>query len=93
MSAYMALVKASPCVCCKLRLGVINTHQIEVHHAGRATDRDDYLTVALCYEHHRGATGVHGMSRKGFERFWKLTDLEMLACQVEHLHKEGLLRV
>lgn len=53
---HMARVAALPCVCCGF-------HPVEVHHC--ISDRfgqrkaSDIETIPLCYEHHRGASGIH----------------------------------
>lgn len=47
----------------------------------------NYLTVPLCPEHHQGATGVHGLGTKAFERLYKLTELDLLAMTIEHLER------
>jgi hypothetical protein len=51
----------------------------EIHHVGDAEERDDFAVVGLCVEHHRGATGVHGLHRRAFHARYKLTDVQMLA--------------
>lgn len=45
----------------------------------------DYLTVPLCPEHHQGATGIHGLGRRAFERTYRLTELDLLAMTLEVL--------
>jgi hypothetical protein len=55
----------------------------EIHHliAGRGSvgKRSSWrLTVPLCPEHHRGATGVHGLGQKAWERFWGVTERDLL---------------
>jgi len=51
--------------------------------SARAPEQDaeqsDTETIPLCPEHHRGATGLHGMGRKAFERAYGVTELELLA--------------
>jgi len=53
---HMSRVSALPCVCC----GYWPT---EVHHciSGRFGQHkaSDFDTIPLCYEHHRGAAGIH----------------------------------
>jgi hypothetical protein len=73
----MERVASLPCVICKFKCGE-TTYGREVHHARKAWERDDWAVVPLCVEHHRGATGVHGLHRKGFEAFWKVTDIQLL---------------
>lgn len=51
----------------------------ELHHVGPADERDDMNQVPICVEHHKGATGVHGLHRREFARRYKLSDLKMLA--------------
>lgn len=51
----------------------------ELHHAGEATERNDWAQIPLCREHHVGATGVHGLHRREFHARYKLTDVQMLA--------------
>lgn len=79
--AYMALVAGLGCRLCRLLgLGFI---PCEVHHrrtgtggGRRAPDRE---TVGLCPEHHRGASGIHGLGRKLFERTYGWTELQLIA--------------
>ncbi len=77
-SAYMLRVKQCHCVICLARLGV-RTTPCEAHHIGTGNEHDDFLTAALCVEHHRGATGIHGLHRKAFHRLWNSTDLLLIA--------------
>lgn len=61
----------------------------EIHHLregmGAGMRNSDYIVVCLCPEHHRGATGVHGLGRRGFEARYKLTELDLLAMTIERL--------
>ena len=54
--AHMARVAGLPCVICGSR-------PVEVHHciSGRYGSRkvSDFDTIPLCYDHHRGALGIH----------------------------------
>ena len=81
---YIERVASCPCVLCLNRLGV-KTFACEVHHP--TVPRNDWLIVSLCYEHHRGSAGVHGLHRRGFERLWKVTDYDLLGWQNEALCK------
>lgn len=60
----------------------------ELHHAGEATERNDWAQVPLCKEHHVGASGVHGLHRRTFHMRYKLTDVKMLALTRELYAKE-----
>ena len=54
--AHMARVAELPCCVCGSR-------PVEVHHciSGRYGSRkvSDFDTISLCYDHHRGAQGIH----------------------------------
>ena len=59
-----------------------------IHHVESVRDGiSAYAIVPLCYEHHQGATGVHGLSRRGFEAMYKLTDIDLLALVNRELNK------
>jgi hypothetical protein len=60
----------------------------ELHHAGEATERNDWAQVPLCREHHQGPTGVHGLHRRSFESRYKLSDVKMLAITRQLYAKE-----
>ena len=78
---HMAQVAALGCLLCR-RLGYYGT-PAEVHHlrtgTGAGRKAADTETIPLCPEHHRGATGLHGMGRKAVERVYGVTELELLA--------------
>lgn len=61
----------------------------EVHHIrdgqGAAQRASDFLTVPLCPEHHRGASGLHGLGVKGFYTRYRLQELDLLAWTIERL--------
>jgi hypothetical protein len=75
---HIERVKNCRCVVCWYRAGV-TTLPCDAHHVGTGDDRDDFATASLCAEHHRGATGVHGLHRRAFERMWKVTEIILLA--------------
>ena len=81
-------VKSLPCVLCK-HLGLDAYPPSDAHHIregqGAAQRADDMLTAALCKEHHQGASGVHGLGRKGFYSRYKLDELDLLAMTLEAL--------
>lgn len=84
---HMGRVAQVPCVLCT-HLGLGSTLS-EVHHIragqGAAQRAQDVLTVALCPEHHRGASGLHGLGVKGFYTRYKLDELDLLAMTLEAL--------
>ena len=75
LSQHLERVASLPCVICRFKLGVTK-YGVEVHHP--TVPRRKWLVCPLCWEHHHGATGVHGLHRRGFERFWKVTDYDLL---------------
>jgi hypothetical protein len=84
-SEYMRKVKECNCVICFHRLG-LKQSPCDAHHIGTGEDHDDFATVALCKEHHQGATGVHGMHRRAFYSLWKTSDIQLLAWTNKAIH-------
>ncbi len=84
---HMGRVAALGCALCR-RLGFGFT-AAEVHHVregqGGAQRASDFLTVPLCPEHHRGATGFHGLGPRGFERRYGIDELGLLAEVIAEL--------
>ena len=83
----MGRVASIGCIAC-INLGHGET-PAQVHHIregqGAAQRADDMLTVALCEPHHQGSLGIHGLGRRGFERQYKITELDLLAMTLEAL--------
>lgn len=75
IDAYMDRIASLPCVLCWKKLGK-RTYPVEVHHP--TVPRNPWLVIPLCPEHHRGATGVHGLHRRGFETMWKASQDDLL---------------
>jgi hypothetical protein len=65
-----------PCIVCLYKLDII-TKPVSVHHV--TVPADDFAVAPLCYEHHQGSTGVHGLRRRGFEMMWKISEMDLLA--------------
>lgn len=60
----------------------------EIHHIRRlGSKRDNAPVIGLCPEHHRGKTGVHGMGRKAFEAFHKISEDNLLTLTNNYLEK------
>lgn len=80
-AAHMDRVAALGCLLCGA--------PAEVHHIregqGMAQRASNWLTVPLCPEHHRGASGLHGLGERGFERRHRLGELDLLAQTIERL--------
>ena len=79
---WLEHVSSIPCVVC----GQFN---VETHHIEDVRDElSDYAVAALCAECHRGANGVHGLSRRGFERRTKLSQLDLVKRTIAAAVKE-----
>lgn len=85
----MAAVARVPCVLCA-HLGYGESPAL-VHHVregqGMSQRASNFLCASLCPEHHQGATGIHGLGTREFERMYKLTELDLLAMTIEAVWK------
>lgn len=81
LEKYEQRLRALPCIV-GVKMGMSCKCE-ELHHAGDADERNDWAQVPLCYEHHQGETGVHGLHRRTFHMRYKLTDVQMLAITRE----------
>lgn len=77
---YMSRVADLGCILCK-HLGLGET-PAELHHprtgTGAGLRASHFDVLPLCPIHHRGNQGLHGMGRKAFERYYGITELELL---------------
>jgi hypothetical protein len=77
---YLGRVAELGCLVCR-RMGYEGT-PAEIHHRkggmgiGQRSGHDQ--AVSLCPEHHRGATGVHGLGVRGFRKHWGYGEEELL---------------
>lgn len=84
---YVARIHDLPCVVCEL-MGAAQTSPTEAHHIESVRDEDsNYAVAALCYDHHEGPNGVHGLSRRGFSTRYKLSDIDLMALTVKEYLK------
>lgn len=82
-STHMERVASLGCVVCDhMGLGYVPA---EVHHIGDTSDRSDFLTIPLCSEHHRGASGFHGLGEREFNRRYRTSETKLLATTIERL--------
>lgn len=76
---YMSAQAEAGCILCR-HLGYGPT-PAEIHHLRDgvgAGQRNSHLkSIPLCPEHHRGATGFHGLGRREFERVYGVTEIEL----------------
>ena len=68
---------------------VANNGPIELHHIregqGAAQRAAHTLVVPLCWGHHQGSQGIHGLGRKGFYTRYQLDELDLLAATLERI--------
>ena len=87
-SRHMERVAGLPCCVCE-HMGRPHVYGVQVHHIregqGAAQRADDMLTIPVCHEHHLGASGIHGLGRKGFYARYKIDELQLLAATLEKL--------
>lgn len=77
------------CSLCRFVLGYSGT-PCEVHHIRRAGKRDTSPVIGLCPEHHRGNSGIHGMGRKAFERYYQITEEELLEKSLKEIYGNNI---
>lgn len=73
----------------RLSCAICGVQPVEVHHIregqGAAQRSADTLVIPLCPEHHRGASGIHGLGKRGFYTRYKKGELDLLAETLEHM--------
>jgi hypothetical protein len=72
-----AKIAAIGCILCHYR-GVYDT-PAELHHIRNGGKRENAPVIPLCPEHHRGATGVHGLGSRGFLRVHGISEETLLS--------------
>jgi hypothetical protein len=88
---HLERVHEIPCVVC-VHMGLPASWPVHAHHLESVRDgTSDYATVSLCEQHHTGPNGIHGLSRRGFEARYKLTEIDLLAMTIRLLEKAGRL--
>lgn len=76
------------CALCFHLYGEHDPAPVELHHlrAG-GWGKGGYLTlIPLCYEHHRGNNGIHGLGTKEFARYWEVSQQELLDWTLENVN-------
>lgn len=80
-SLWMGLVARVPCVVCA-QLGYETPAQVHHMRDGNLGKRQsDFLTIAVCPEHHTGSYSIH-KDRERFERQFG-SELQLLALTIE----------
>ena len=70
------------CVLC-FYLGYGEGSPAQIHHIRRTGKRKNAPVIPLCYAHHIGDEGVHGLGRKAFEDKYDITEEELLKITQE----------
>jgi len=87
-SRYMGHVASLGCVLCLERLGFVGV-PCQVHHkrtgmgGGRRGPHAE--TIGLCWLHHQGPQGIHGMGRRAWERHFSLTEIRLIEITRERV--------
>lgn len=79
----MSRVSGLGCILCRY-LG-LGESPAECHHIGDTADRDDFLVIPLCPEHHRGPSGYHGLGARAFNRIYRTSEMHLLAATLRRL--------
>jgi hypothetical protein len=88
---HLERVRSLRCVVCRT-MNVIQSTPTAAHHPESIRDElSHYAAIALCWDHHQGPNGVHGLSRRGFEMRYKLTDIDLIALTVRALDREDVI--
>ena len=70
------------CMVCR-RLWNITDGPVVLHHrrgGNGGWGKGDYTTlIPVCFEHHVGKTGIHGMGTKAFPQHYGFTEADLLA--------------
>lgn len=76
-TAHKSAVAALGCAACWRIHGPHEPGEVQLHHfRGGGWGKGGYLTlVGLCYEHHHGKFGIHGMGTKAFDAHY--SDVEV----------------
>jgi hypothetical protein len=89
---YMGAVASTGCVICREFEGIKSPAQVH-HIAEGSAPRSDYLTVALCPDHHTGSVGVHGMGVKKFCNLFRLNnEYHLLELQAKYMTMDGIIK-
>lgn len=87
---HMDAVAQLGCIVCWRVHGLFQP-LVELHHPRKGTgmgQRSAHKDVLpLCYEHHRGNSGVHGLGTKGFAKHYGFDEADLLVEVTERLRK------
>ena len=69
--AHKEALAGMGCMVCRKTMGIIDG-PVELHHLrSGGWGKGDYLTlIPICYEHHRGAVGIHTLGTKAWSHLY-----------------------
>jgi hypothetical protein len=78
--AHKSKLAGMGCAMCHHIHGPHEPGPVELHHLREGGwGKGDYKTlIPLCYNHHRGAEGIHHLGTKAFSRYFDITQRELL---------------
>lgn len=84
---WIKAILTGGCILCEyLELGETDA---AVHHVregeGMSQRASHFMVVPLCWEHHQGPSGLHGLGTGGFYQRYKLSELDLLAMTIERV--------
>ncbi len=92
--AHLLRVGELGCAVCR-RMGYPGT-PAEIHYrvgcVGTGTRSSHFDVLGLCPEHHRGATGLHGLGKRDFKRHWGYDEDDLLADTQRTLDEQDVAR-
>jgi hypothetical protein len=74
----MSRVAELPCLICE-QMGVQQQGRSFPHHCFDTAHRSDFLVTPLCYEHHQGGIGFHGLGERRFNMVYKTDETHLIA--------------
>jgi hypothetical protein len=88
---HLKFLHTFPCMVCASGFAASGGGQIEVHHPrddqGAAQRASDWLGIPLCWGHHQGPHGIHGLGTRGFYTRYRLEESDLVALTVEMVVK------
>jgi hypothetical protein len=72
-------------------VGESPAHVHHLKHGSGVSDRaSDFLTVALCPEHHVGNGGVHQLKERGLRLRYNVSEIDLLSDTIEYIARNLL---
>lgn len=84
---HKARLAEMACLICERIYGQHQGGNVELHHLrSGGWGKGDYRTlIPLCFNHHRGAEGIHTLGTKAWERTFDVSQNDLLAMTMERL--------